>query len=259
MRYFCIAHRPLEWAVPGFMEPVSTVPAGEGVTDLAERYPELAGRGPELSEYATLFAVRRLLQESWGGDEPPADERMLGIGHYRRFAVTRETGTRSDLYGVVPPERFLELPDELFLPQPGELLIPQPVRFPVSVLSQYGQAHVLRDLLHFMGIAIDLGVVDGAAVGRFLGDDVFIAAPTVGVWPALWTVLVLEALETVVTEFDKSVGVARDGYQQRALGFCCERLHALLALQLVSSWPQEKVIGNRLLVVSEEGGYRIGG
>lgn len=106
------------------MEPVSTVPAGEGVTDLSERYPELAGRGPELSEYATLFAVRRLLQESWGEDGPPDGERMLGLGHYRRFAVTRETGTHSDVYGVVSPERFTGLAEDLFLPGPASCSSP---------------------------------------------------------------------------------------------------------------------------------------
>lgn len=104
-----------------------------------------------------------------------------------------------------------------------------------------------------IAIAIDLGVIDGNAVAEFLGGNVLIAAPTVGVWPAEWTVLVLEALETVVAEFEKRVGVPRDGYQQRAVGFCCERLHALLALRLVSSWPREKVVANRLLVVSEDG------
>lgn len=255
MRYFCITHRPLPWPLPDFMEPVSSVPAGEGVTDVSGHYPEVHG----LSEYATLFAVRRMLQDSWGEQGPPPAERMVGIGHYRRFAVTQAVGIESDIYRVVDPERFAQLPDDLFLTPPGWLLHPAATRFPVPVVSQYGSAHVVRDLLHFMAIAVDLGVVDGEDVARFLGGDVMIAAPTVGIWPSEWLFLVLEALEAVATAFQESVGVDREGYQRRVLGFCCERLHALLVQRLLASWPRHQVMANRLLVVSDDGTYRTGG
>ena len=258
MRYFCITHQPLPWPVPAFMEPVSTTPAGDGVSDLSERYPELAGLGPELSEYATLFALRRLLQESWGGNTPPDDQRMIGIAHYRRFAVRRPLGASSDIYGVLSPADFATLDDDVFLPAAGELVMPAPMRFPAPVLAQYGSAHVARDLLHFMGIAIDLGVVEGEAVAGFLSGPVLVAAPTVGVWPGQWLVLVLEALEAVVERFQSTVGVLREGYQRRAAGFCSERLHSLLALQLAASWDTDLVTANRLLLVSEDSGYRIG-
>ena len=259
MRYFCLTHRPVEWPLPDYMELVSTVPVGEGVLDLSERFPDLRGRGPELSEYATLFALRRLLQESWGPDGPAPDERMVGIAHYRRFAVTRETGRREFVYGLTSPAEFARLPQDLFVPPPGHLLLPLPARFAMPVVTQYGQSHVVRDLLHFMGLAVDLGVVEDQAVSAFLGQQVLIAAPTVGVYPAEWLVHVLESLEQVASAFTTQFAVERADYQRRAVGFCLERLHALLLAQLATAWTPERVVINPALVISEDGQYREGG
>jgi hypothetical protein len=283
MRYFNLTHRPGEWPVPAFMERVSTVPVGEGVTDLSERYPHLRDRGRELSEYATLFAVRRLLQESWGPDgtpQPPLggggaadlpgdarrarphlpqNETMVGVCHYRRYAVTEPVGKPSFAYGLVTPEEFAELPDRLFLPPPKTVLMPAPINLGMPIVTQYGAEHVTRDLLHFMGIAIDLGIVDDRTVADFLGHNVMIAAPTTGVFPAEWLVLVLEALESVVDAFEATVAVPREGYQRRALGFCCERLHSLLTASLVARWPEDKLIATRAVVVSTEETYTDGG
>jgi hypothetical protein len=259
MRYFTVTHQPLGWPLPGFMEPVSTVPAGDRVTDLGERYPDLAGRGPELGEYATLFAVRRLLQETWAQDGPPADGEMLGISHYRRFAVTRATGTADFVFGTVTPDVFATLPDELFTPPAGTLLVPPLVEFAASVLQFYGNNHSVRDLLHFMGIAVDLGVVSEPELAVFLTGRHMVPTPSTAVVPATWFVETLESVERVAQEFGKTVAQPRDGYQRRATGFCCERLHALLLARLLVSWPPDRIAMNRALLVSEDGTYQLGG
>lgn len=259
MRYFCATHTPLAWPLHPFMEAVSTVPAGEGVLDLSQRFPELAGRGVQLGEYATLFAVRRLLQESWQDSGPPPDDEMIGISHYRRFAVTRPTGTRSAMFGVVSPEEFTTLPDDLFLPPPGTLLLPSPVDPGVPIVGSYGMAHPVRDLLRFMGTAVDIGVVDEAVAGRFLSQNAMITTPSAGVVPVIWLVDVLERLEQVVDAVASAYPLPREGYQERAAGFCCERLHALFAAELAQSWPQDRVVFNFALLVSAEGEYRPGG
>lgn len=258
MRYFSVTHRPLEWPLPAFMEPISTQPAGPGVLDLSEQYPECGGRSG-LSEYETLFALRRQLQASWPDGEPPADEQMIGISHYRRFAVTRPTGTPSDIYTAVGPAEFATLPEDLFVPPPGTLVISTPTRFVVPVLAQYAGAHVLRDLLHFMGLAVDLGVVDDRTMATYLGRNVLLAAPSVGVYPTGWYLQGLADLEAVADAFQATVEVPREGYQRRVLGFCCERLQSLLALQLAERWPQDQVITNRAMIVSDDATYRTGG
>lgn len=258
MRFFCLTHRPVEWPVPTFMELISTVPAGDGVLDLSERYPQLRGRGVELSEYATLFALRRMLQESWEDGTPPPGEK-IGIAHYRRFAVTRPTGKPSFAYGLVRPEAFVELPDDLFLPPEDAIMLPAPATLGAPLVTQYGAAHHVRDLLHFMAMAVDLEVVPNDHVAVFLGQNAMIPAPTVGVYPAEWLVGVLESIETVVDAFEAGLAVPREGYQRRAVGFSCERLHALLAVGLVNSWPTDRVIFTRPIVVSEDEQYRDGG
>jgi hypothetical protein len=258
MRYFCTTHQPLAWPLHPYMEPVATVPAGPGVTDLSERYPELAGRGRELGEYATLFGVRRLLQESWQEDGPPAPEEMVGTAHYRRFAVARPTGKHSLFFGVVDPETFAQLPEDLFVPPPGTLLLPAPIDYGMALLTNYGQTHPTRDLLHFMALAVDLGVVADRAVGRFLGHDHMITTPSAAVVPATWLVEVLESLERVVDAFESTVAVTREGYQRRAVGFCCERLHSLLVASLLDEWPEDRAVFNRALIVSADGEYRVG-
>jgi hypothetical protein len=259
MRYFCLTHKPVEWPIPTFMEQVSTVPVGDGVLNLAEQYPELAGRGTVISEYATLFGIRRMLEDSWtDGAEPPSDE-MVGIAHYRRFAVTRPMGTPSFVYGLVRPEIMPTVTDDLFLPAPGTLLLPPPADLGMTVVTQYGAAHHVRDLLHFLGLAIDLGVADDKQVASFLGQNVMIAAPTVGIYPVRWLVETLTALERVIDAFESSAAVPREGYQRRAAGFACERLHSMLTLGLVTTWPDQRIVFNRAMVVSTENRYQDGG
>jgi hypothetical protein len=257
MNYFVVTHHALEWPLPSFMQPISTVPAGEGVLDLSTDHPHLAGRGPELSEYATLFALRRHLQASWSASGRPADADMIGVGHYRRFPVTRPIGRPSDIYGVVSSEEFTKLPADTFLPPTGSLLLPSICNVG-TVLGQYGRNHVLRDLLHFMAIAIDLDVIAERAAAQWLSQGVMVAAPSIGVYPAGWYVHVLEQLERVVEAFESSAAVPRDGYQRRAVGFCLERLHGMLVGQLLSQWPGDRVLANPAVIVSDEGSYTLG-
>lgn len=253
MRFFCVTDRPLPWPVPRFMEPVSTVPAGDGVLDLGEKYPELAGRGDSLGEYATLFGVRRLLQESWPDGAPPADEDMVGIAHYRRFAVTRPTGQPEQWFSVVPPEAFRALRDEVFLPPPATVLIPLPTNLGAPVLARYAAAHPVRDLLHFMALAVESGVIGNQAVSGSLGKPVMVQACAMGVYPAAWLVQVLQFLEQIVDRFESTVAVPRDADHRRVLRLCCERLHSLLLELLVAALPAEQIMAAPLLVVGENG------
>jgi hypothetical protein len=258
VRYFSVAYRPLEWSLPDFMEVVSTAPAGEGVTDLSVTYPDLAGRDPVLGEYATLFAVRRLLQDARSRGDSSGDG-MVGISHYRRFAVTRPTGAKSYVYGVVRPEEFAELPRHLFVPPPETILFPAPMRVPPTLLVHFGTYHPTRDLLFFMALAVDLGLVTNDQVTMWLTGDVMVPAPAVGVFPEDWFVETQTALEAVVDAFESTVAVPREGYQRRVIAFCLERLHGLLLSSLVEKWPQEGLIANPALVVSPDGVYHPSG
>lgn len=258
MRYVCATHEPLDYPLRPFMHPISTVPVGDGVQDLSERYPHLRGRGQDLGEYGTYFALRRLLQESWEEEGPPPDDEMIATSHYRRFPVVRPTGQPVSVYGAVSREEFLGLPDDLFLPPPGTLVIPRTVDYGLPVVTDYGVAHHARDILRFMGVAVDLGVVGDAEVGDFLGNNVAITTPTVAVVPVTWLVEVLESLERVVQAFEASYAPHREGYQRRAAAFSCERLHALLLAGFAARWPQDRLLATPVLLVSDDPVYTPG-
>lgn len=254
MRYFVVSHQPLEWALPAYMEPVSTVPCGERVTDLSTAHPGFAGRGTELSEYATLFALRRVLADSWGPTGPAAGE-MLGVAHYRRYPVVRPIGIPDDVYGVVTPAEFEALGEEDLLPPPDTIVLPT-VKRTNGVLRQYGQAHVARDLLHFMALAIDLGVIGDRAAASFLTQPLTVPACTIGIYPADWYVRVLGELERVVDAFQSTFASPREGYQSRAAAFCCERLHGMLLASLLVDWDADRVLINPAVIVSATGAYQ---
>lgn len=255
MRYFVVTHQPIEWTLPDFMEPVSTVPCGGDVVDLSAEYPQFSGRGPQLSEYATLFALRRLLEESQQGSGLPAEDEMIGVAHYRRYPVTRPIGIPSDVYGVLTPAEFETLGDEAFLPEPGTLLLPR-ILTGTSMLEQYNSSHGVRDLLHFMGLAADLGVIHERAAASFLAHKVMVPACTVGVYPARWYLDVLARLERVAEAFESTVARTAEGYQSRATAFCCERLHSMLLAQLTSQYEADRVLVNPAVIVSRDGVYQ---
>lgn len=253
MRYFSVAYRPLQWPLPRFVEPVSIRPLGPDVTDLGERYPEFADQDPFLGEYATLFALRRLLEQ----DEPsPADDEMLGISHYRRFAMTQPAKVSSRRGEAIRPADFAKLSRDRFLPPWGTILHLQPIPVTPSLIAQYGQYHHTRDLLFFMGVAVDLGIITDAEAGAWLGGDVLVPAATVGIFPRGWWTETMTSLERVLVEFERAHGLPREGYQRRTPAFCLERLHSLLLVKLVQRWPAARVIAEPELIVDPTGRYQ---
>jgi len=258
MRYFSVAYRPLEWRMPAFMEVVSAAPVGDGVTDIAAPYPTLAGRDRVLGEYATLFALRRVLQDAHARGESTSSD-MVGISHYRRFTVTRPTGAPSFVYRVVKPHEFTKLSRDRFIPRNGTLMFPSPMQVAPSLLQHYAHYHVARDLLLFMALAIDLGLVTGEQVASWLDGKVMVPAPAIGIYPESWFIETQVALESVVEAFESTVAVEREGYQRRSIAFLLERLHGLLLSMLVEGWPKDQMIANPALLVSADGVYHPGG
>lgn len=250
MRYFCLIDEPLESPLRWFMQPVSTDPIGEGVRNLGERYPELAGRSRELGLYATLFGVRRLLQEQLT-DPDPADDGMVGIAHQRRYMVTRPAGTMAGNERVLSHDAFAELPDAAFLPPPGRMVMPLPVDQGTSMLARFGADHHARDLLHFMAIAVERGAIGEKVVGHLLGRRGVIPTPAVGIYPMQWLVQVLEYMETVVDVFQDTVAVERND-EPGSAALCCERLHSVYLEVLVGNLQQEQILAIPPLVVGEE-------
>ena len=252
MRYFSVVHRPVEWRLPSFMEMVSATPQGAGVTDIAAPYPALASQAADLGEYATLFALRRVLEAARAGQEPVPGE-MVGISHQRRFAVTRPTGTPSSGQGVIRPDVLRKLSRDRFVPRNGTLLYPSPVALPSPLLRHHARDHATRDLLLVMALAIDVGVASGDRVSAWLDAGAVVPTPSIGVCPEDWFIQSQTALESVVDAFRSSAAVERAGYQRRAIPSCLRVLHGLLLSMLLESWPADRLISHPTLLVSADG------
>ncbi|SDF48018.1 hypothetical protein [Klenkia brasiliensis] len=252
MRYFSVAYRPLAWPLPRFVEAVSISPVDEGVQDLGAHAPQWVGTDPQLGEYATLFALRRVLEE-----EPAASpDEMVGISHYRRFAVTLPARVSSRRGEAIKPADFAKLSRDRFLPPPGTILHPEPFPVPPSLVAQYGRFHPVRDLLRFMALAIELQVVEDHEVAAWLGGDVLVPAASVGVFPRSWWIATMTDLERVASAFLETAAEPREGYNRRAPAFCLERLHSLLLVKLVQGWPPDRVLAHPELVVDPTGRYQ---
>lgn len=245
MRYFCVTHRDLPWALPSFMTPVGTGdhrPAG-GVR-LADVRPAWATRNGELGEYAALLALRALLDD-------PAEGEYIGLCHWRRFPASRLVADLDDINQVVTPEQFEALPVEVLRGDGASVLCSAPFALGRTVLEHYGRFHVRRDLRRLMESAVDEDVVTQAEADAFLEQQVLVPTPSVSVLPLSWFLEIVDGLERVAVRHLAEHSVAREGYQERATGFALERLHSLLLLRLIARHPHVPVRSAPTLLVRE--------
>jgi hypothetical protein len=247
VHYFCITHQPVPWRIPSFMTLVGTgdyVPP-TGIA-LAERFPDWAHRNTTYSEYAALFALRRVLEEDPGGD-------FVGFSHWRRFPVVEQVAPRRGFNQVISPSDFEALPENVFLGDGRTVLSPPVVNFGMTVLEQYAHDHLARDLMRFFATAVDHGALTDAEAAAFLSRPGFIPASTVVVLPTEWAVQTLTTLEEVAEAFHREDHTDRDGYQQRVIGFCLERLNGMFTERLLTRTDQDRRQLQLSLLVSEDG------
>jgi hypothetical protein len=246
--YFSVTHRAVSWPLRDWMTVIGGGPTRPPeCRDLTQEYPETKTLNVSMSEFRQLFALRRLIEDE-------QFEGMVGVSHYRRFAVSdpgisAEGGDQQ----LVDPATFQALPDQVFLGDGQQLIVPSFVDFGKTTLVQYAQAHEARDLMYFFALAVDLGVVTGDAASLFLSQGGMIACASIGVFPGPWLVSALTALEQVSRAFEANFLIERGAYQGRTIAFCCERLMALLVQQLAIGWPDEKLSMCRPLIISEDG------
>jgi hypothetical protein len=246
-KYFCVSHKEIPWKLPSFMTVIGTgsyIPM-HGIA-LSKDFPDLAYKNKYLSEYAALFALRRLLT----GTDPNC---YIGISHYRRFALTHPIGTLRGFNYHAHPDLLTEVPDEHFYGDGSTPIIPMMVHFDGSVLRQYSAVAIARDLLMFFGDAIESGVITDNEAADFLSNNHFITAGTAAFIPVSWFIDIVEQIERVVSRFYWSHHIVRDGYLERSIGFCAERLHGLLLAKYVNSFGWEKVVTQPLTLLVEDG------
>ena len=245
--FYCISHKDPGWPLPPFLTLVGTggyVPErGIGMSVYA---PQLAYKNMKLGEYAALFMIRRLLEEAHA-------DGFVGICHYRRYALVAEIGQLRGFNYHAHPSELQDLPIEAFIGDGTTPIISAPINFPGTVMQQYSANAVGRDLLMFFGDAVDCGVVDSDEAINFLSGTSFITAGNVGYMPVAWFVETMRQLEGVVARFAHNHYIRREGYEERTMGLCCERLHGLLLRKKALEYGADKVITRPLTVLTETG------
>lgn len=247
IHFYCIAHAPYAWQLPDFMTMIGTgshVPA-TGIA-MSQAYPDLAMQNRYLGEYVALYAIRRMLIESQA-------EGFVGFCHYRRFALTQPIGELRGFNYHAHPDLLARVQPEHFYGDGKTPIIPAMVTFQGSVLRQYAANGIARDLLLYFGAAIDCGVITDQEASDFLSQNAFITAPTVAYIPIAWFIEIVGALEKVMARFYRYHYIEREGYLERSMAFCCERLQALLLAKKADAWGWDKLVSNPLVLLSEQG------
>ncbi len=244
--YFCIAHAPFNWQMPDFMTMVGSgdyVPEhGLAMSQLLT--PEEAQRNRYLGEYLALFELRRKLIADQA-------EGFVGFCHYRRFALTEPIGVLQGFNYHAHPDMLARVRPEHFLGDGQTPIVPIAVRWAGSVLQQYEASVTGRDLLMFFGDAIDCGVITNKEAADFLSGPEFIPAPTVCYIPVQWFVEIVHDLELVASRYFRHHYIHREGYADRSIAFCCERLQAFMLAKRIAAWGAERVISRPLVLLGE--------
>ena len=245
--FYCISHKDPGWPLPPFVTLVGTggfVP--ERGIGMSVHAPQLAFKNMKLGEYAALFMIRRLLEEAHA-------DGFVGVCHYRRYALVAEVDQLRGFNYHAHPHELQGLPIEAFIGDGTVPILSTPINFPGSVLQQYAANAVGRDLLMFFGDAVDCGVIDSNEAADFLSGTSFITAGNVGYMPVAWFVEMMRQLEEVVARFAHNHYIRREGYDERAMGLCCERLHALLLRKKALQYGADRVNTRPLTVLTETG------
>lgn len=245
--FYCIAHQASPWPLPSFMTLMGTgdyVPPS-GIA-MSRSYPEMAHKNRYLGEYVALYAIRKMLIEQGATG-------FIGLCHYRRFALTRQIGELRGFNYHAHPDLLAGLQPEDFYGDGQTPILPANVTFAGSVLQQYAASSITRDLLLFFGDAVDCGVITDQEAADFLSGNNFITAPTVAFMPVDWFIDIVHALEQVMSRFYRYHYIERQGYLERSMAFCCERLQALLLARKARAWGMDKLIMRHLTLLSEQG------
>lgn len=185
------------------------------------------------SEYRYLFAIARQLQSE---DAPKIA--TVKIAHYRRIVSNQVIGQPSSNMpwtNVIGPEEAEQLDaSKLTDAIQSTLLISKPLNCG-TILRQYHSAHHCRDLLRFLADAVDGQIINNEDAYGTLSITHLIPAPTVGSYPIAVFLDLLQTLERAALCHIENGFVKREGYQERSIGFCLERLHSFLLFKLLQN------------------------
>jgi hypothetical protein len=159
---------------------------------------------------------------------------FVGIVQYRKVIANRGIGVPAK---GLPGTMICEVgPLNIALPQicwpiSGNLLVPRPTNVG-SVLSQFASVHPVEDLLRYVAIAVEQGVLSGREVSAFMNSpQIFPGGLEFGIFPPGFLFGMLKEVRGVAERYLEKDARQREGYNARAISFCGERLGSYLLMR----------------------------
>ena len=116
-------------------------------------------------------------------------------------------------------------------PISGNFLLPRPTKVG-SVLSQFASFHPVEDLLRYVAVALEHGVLSGREVSAFMNSSrIFPGGLEFGIFPPGFLFGMLKEVCGVAERYLEKDARQREGYNARAISFCGERLGSYLLMR----------------------------
>ncbi len=258
-KIYCISHQP-----PLLPERLYDYAIG-----LGDYFPE---RGANISAIDTFWHANRSISYGAAGSyslpravKANGDQTdMTGVCSNRKIVLRNSIGRKASNYAgmriVTEAELALLSIDETRPNEGLNFLLPAAILFPEGIVAQYSTAHHIIDLLDYLSIAVQFGVISPPEVNKFIAEQVLIPGGCeCGVYPTKWLTETLLKLEIIGREFITQHGdriSQYDSYQVRAVGFLSERLGSFLLLkELAGRYPTKvpkEIFGFMCTVVQDE-------
>jgi len=262
--YACFTHVPLPVTYPSFVRTINLGGAqAPGRLNLRYLAPRWAAYHGMLGGSVGSFALRNYIL----ADQP--ETRQVGICQYRKFLTRYRVGqpgaASHEMMDVIDRGGATEdvLADSM-LPEDHEFLVVRRSHLMVHgivqpYLTQYVYAHHVEDLLRFVAMAVELGVLDKHEVVALFDERIFIIGGVeLGVFPADFWLPTIGAIERVTWACVQHHGTRRDGGQARLWSFCMERFGSYLLVKRLRALSGPTLNGNffgHLTLITEDGTY----
>jgi hypothetical protein len=253
-----IGHKPPLFSFWGKFKQVSYQDKGDQFLTLPNFliYPGVDDR--EIGEYHYLFGLRRYLEES---------QEKFGVvivEHYRRLLSSQKMGTPTNLNQshtfAITPEEAERQDSSIILPKSGSWLIGTPVIIHNGrQLNHFQLSHPLQEYLRILALAIDIGALGGGDVVNLLSSPHMITAPSVGVFPVDRFIKHMRILERLTKAYLDTGAKKYDGFNQRIIAFCLERIHSYLLMTVIEELKFDPNVMGYQLVLTEDGIVRPSG
>ncbi len=180
---------------------------------------------------AGCFAMSKIIQTTTGSP-------VVGLCSFRKILLPK--ASRPDDPRAFQVEirhedvKNLSLSDTLPPKAGQDFFVAGPLMFPDGIIGQYSKNHILRDLLDFTSLCIDLGVLTSEQAKDFLLCPLFIPGGSdFGFYPAQWLAKSQSRLElvgrTFVNQYRERI-LSYERFEVRALSYLTERLGSYFVL-----------------------------